>query len=115
MGLHNAAEDATVLEPEKREGLIPSHIILRRELNELEQQNILAADVWALQRRHDPVGESFARKLHRRMFRKVWRWAGKYRTSNTNLGVDRTSDSTALVRSLGQHALLDRKQDLPAG
>jgi Fic-DOC domain mobile mystery protein B len=86
--LHAQADDATLVPPEKREALIPSHIILRRELNALEQQNILTASVWALGRRHDPVSESFARKLHRRMFRNVWRWAGQYRTTNTNLGVD---------------------------
>lgn len=88
--LHKQVDDATIVPPDKRADLIPSHITLRRELNELEQENILTASVWALQRRHDPVSESFARKLHRRMFRKVWRWAGKYRTTNTNLGVDRT-------------------------
>lgn len=82
--------DATLVPADKRADLLPSHVTLRRELNELEQANILIASVWALQRRHDPVSESFIRKLHRRMFRKVWRWAGKYRTANTNLGVDYT-------------------------
>src|SRR5260221_14290277 len=88
--LHQQAGNATVVPPEKRGDLIPTHITLRSELNELEQENILVASVWAHGRRHDPVSESFARKLHRRMFRKVWRWAGQYRTANTNLGVDRT-------------------------
>jgi Fic-DOC domain mobile mystery protein B len=88
--LHQQAEDATLVPPEKRDGLIPSHVTLRRELNELEQENILAASIWAHGRRHNPVSESFARKLHRRMFRNVWRRAGQYRTSDTNLGVDRT-------------------------
>lgn len=92
--LHIQVDDATVVPPDKRADLIPSHITLRHELNALEQDNILTASVWALQRRHDPVSESFVRKLHRRMFRKVWRWAGKYRTTNTNLGVDR-----ALIQS----------------
>jgi Fic-DOC domain mobile mystery protein B len=73
---------------EEREGLIPSHVTLRHELNELEQQNIIAASVWSDQRRHNPVNEAFARNLHRRMFGKVWRWAGTYRTSNKNLGID---------------------------
>jgi Fic-DOC domain mobile mystery protein B len=99
-GLHDEPDDATPLTPEEREGLIPSHVTFRRELNELEQQNILAADVWALQRRHDPVSESFARKLHRRMFRKVWKWAGRYRTSNKNLGVDRTQIQPRLYEAL---------------
>jgi Fic-DOC domain mobile mystery protein B len=80
--------------------LIPSHITLRTELNALEQDNILSASIWALQRRHDPVGESFARKLHRRMFRKVWRWAGQLRTTNTNLGVDRTLIQPRLYEAL---------------
>jgi Fic-DOC domain mobile mystery protein B len=98
--LHKQVDDATIVPPDKRADLIPSHITLRRELNELEQENILTASVWALQRRHDPVSESFARKLHRRMFRKVWRWAGKYRTTNTNLGVDRTLIQSRLYEVL---------------
>ena len=82
-------ENATPLTAEEREGLIPSHVTLRSELNELEQQNILEADTWASLRKRDPVGEQFGRNLHKRMFRNVWNWAGAYRTSNKNLGVDR--------------------------
>jgi Fic-DOC domain mobile mystery protein B len=88
--LHEEPGDATPLSPEEREGLIPSHVTLRRELNELEQQNILDAAAWAFARRRDPVDEKFGRGLHRRMFGDVWRWAGTYRTSNKNLGVDRS-------------------------
>ncbi len=82
-------DGATPLTPEEREGLIPSHIALRRELNELEQQNILQAATWAFSRRRNPVSEAFGRGLHRRMFGSVWRWAGKYRTTDKNLGVER--------------------------
>lgn len=98
--LHPQADDATVVPPDKRDSLIPTHITLRSELNELEQENILTASIWAQGRRHDPVSESFARKLHRRMFRKVWRWAGHYRTTNTNLGVDRTLIHVRLYEAL---------------
>jgi Fic-DOC domain mobile mystery protein B len=56
-------------------------------LNELEQQNILEADAWASLRRRDPVKEPFGRNLHRRMLGDVWRWAGTYRTSDKNIGV----------------------------
>lgn len=87
-GAHEEPRHATPLTPEEREGLIPSHVTLRSELNELEQQNILDADVWVFRRRRNPVDETFARNLHRRMFSSVWRWAGSYRTSNKNLGVD---------------------------
>jgi fido (protein-threonine AMPylation protein) len=70
----DAAENATPLTPEERESLIPSHITFHRELNELEQRNILEASVWASLRRRDPVSEPFGRNLHRRMFSDVWRW-----------------------------------------
>ena len=75
-------EHATPLTPEEREGLISSHVTMHTELNELEQQNILEADTWALSRKRDAVGEPFGRNLHRRMFRNVWTWAGTYRTSD---------------------------------
>lgn len=81
-------EGATPLTPEEREGLIPAQVTLRRELNEIEEQNILEASLFVSRRRHDPVSEAFARNLHRRMFSKVWRWAGDYRASNKNIGCD---------------------------
>ncbi|MFZ1920041.1 MAG: mobile mystery protein B [Xanthobacteraceae bacterium] len=83
------AKDATPLAPEEREGIIPSHVTLRTELNELEQQNILEADTWASLRKRASVKEPFGRNLHKRMFRDVWRWAGTYLTSDKNLGVER--------------------------
>ncbi len=88
-GFHDEPDDATPLTPEEREGLIPSHVTLRRELNELEQQNILAADIWVFTRKRNPLNETFGHGLHRRMFGDVWRWAGRYRTSNKNIGIDR--------------------------
>src|SRR6185312_10983181 len=67
--------------------LIPSHVTLRRELNELEQQNILEADQWAFGRKRKVLDEAFLRGLHRRMFKRVWKWAGVYRTTDRNLGI----------------------------
>ena len=87
-GLHDEPDDATPLTPEELEGLIPSHVTLRSELNELEQQNIVEAEVVIFARQRNPVTEAFALRLHRQMFGKVWKWAGKYRTSNRNLGVN---------------------------
>lgn len=87
-GLDEEPDNATPLTPEEREGLIPSHLTLRSELNELEEENILAAALWAFQRRRDAVQEPFGRNLHKRMFGKVWRWAGTYRTTNKNIGIE---------------------------
>ena len=98
----DAAMDATPLTAEEREGLIPSHVTLRGELNELEQQNILEADAWASSRRRDPVSEPFGRGLHRRMFRDVWRWAGTYRTSDKSLGVQWQLIQPSLYEALEQ-------------
>jgi Fic-DOC domain mobile mystery protein B len=83
----SADEDATPLDPQERNGLIPTHVTLRRELNELEHGNILEADAWAFSRKRKVLGEAFLCNLHRRMFGKVWKWAGAYRTTKRNLGV----------------------------
>ena len=40
IGPFDADDDATPLTAEERNGLIPTHIALRSELNELEQSNI---------------------------------------------------------------------------
>jgi Fic-DOC domain mobile mystery protein B len=85
--LYGDDDHATPLTPQERKELIPTHITLRSELNELEQQNIAAAARWAFGRRHVPTRESFLKSLHRRMFMRVWRWAGEYRTTERNLGV----------------------------
>lgn len=67
--------------------MIPSYITLRRELNEAEQANILEAEEWAFARKRDVLGERFLMDLHKRMFGRVWRWAGKPRQTERNLGV----------------------------
>jgi Fic-DOC domain mobile mystery protein B len=78
----------TPLDAEEREQLIPSYITLRRELNEAEQVNIAAAAKWLSSRRRDVLDEKFLRELHKRMFGQVWRWAGRYRTTPRNIGVE---------------------------
>ena len=67
IGPFDADDNATPITPEERDGLIPTHVTLRSELNELEQQNILEADQWAFQRKRPVPDESFLRGLHRRM------------------------------------------------
>ena len=79
---------ATPLDEEERDGLIPAYITLRGELNEAEQANILEAEEWALSRTRDVLDEKFLNGLHKRMFGRVWKWAGRYRQSNKNIGVE---------------------------
>ena len=81
-------DGATPLTPEEMRDLIPAHIAYRRELNEAEQENIVLAQAWARSRRRDPLSEKFVKDLHRRMLGDVWQWAGKFRTSARNIGID---------------------------
>jgi len=79
---------STPLTEEEREHLIPSYITLRPELNEAEQANILEAEEWAFARKRDVLDERFLTGLHKRMFGGVWRWAGKFRKTERNIGID---------------------------
>lgn len=78
----------TPLTAEEREALIPTYITLRSELNEAEQANIADAIEWALVRHREVLDEAFLRELHKRMFGQVWKWAGVYRTTPRNIGVE---------------------------
>src|SRR5580704_16077254 len=87
--LFDAEDDAsTPLTPEERDALIPSYITQRRELNEVEQIGIAKADRWAFARKRDALSDQFLLRLHKRMFGDVWKWAGAFRTTPRNIGVD---------------------------
>lgn len=87
--LFEPADNATPLNGEEQAALLLS-LSTRAELNQLERLNINAARVWAMRRsvlrRPDLLSDGFARELHRRMFNQVWAWAGRYRTTEKNLG-----------------------------
>ena len=85
--LEDQDDASTPLTAEERDGLIPSYITLRGELNEAEQANILEAEGWALARKRDVLSEKFLKNLHKRMFGRVWRWAGRHRRTEKNIGV----------------------------
>ena len=93
-------DHATPLAPEEMRGLIPAYIANRSDLNEAEQENIARAQDWALRRRRDLLSEKFVMDLHRRMLGDVWRWAGKFRTTERNLGVPFYQISAALRQLL---------------
>lgn len=82
---------ATPLDPDEAAGLIPGHITTQGELNAWEQTNILEAEQWAFRQKTPPLlTEGFVRDLHRKMFDSTWHWAGTFRSSNKNIGVDWT-------------------------
>jgi len=95
-------DGATPLDPNEVEGLISDYITTQGELNALERENILEASNWAHGRQHtDILNVTFALDLHKRMFSRVWRWAGTQRTSNKNLGVSWEQISTELAQLFG--------------
>jgi Fic-DOC domain mobile mystery protein B len=85
--LFEEPDHATPLTPEEKQELIPAHITYRGELNEAEQENIVRAQEWAFGRRRDLLSENFIKDLHKRMLGDVWRWAGRYRTGEKNIGI----------------------------
>lgn len=104
MSLFVTGEGNTPLSPEEQDDLIPD-LATKEELNEWERQNILEAYEWAFDRRnlhrHDSFTESYVRELHRRMFDQTWKWAGRYRTSEKNIGIAYYQIREALVALLG--------------
>jgi Fic-DOC domain mobile mystery protein B len=93
MGLNlEYTEGQTPIDAEEQLGLRIKTIVTQAELNEFEQQNIELAIEWTLQNRFTVdqiLTETFLQKSHKKMFGNVWKWAGKFRTTNKNLGVDR--------------------------
>ncbi|MEB3155967.1 MAG: hypothetical protein VKO26_00840 [Cyanobacteriota bacterium] len=64
---------ATPLDGEELEGLLPTHLASRGQLNEWEQRNIESALLWLnRQRRPLPLEEAWLRRLHREMFGQSW-------------------------------------------
>lgn len=103
--LYDGEDEAnTPLEAEEREQLIPTYITTRAELNEAEQVNITRASLWLRRARNvDVLDDAFLRDLHKRMFGEVWKWAGQYRRTPRNIGIDAYRIPMA-VRELVQDA-----------
>lgn len=89
----------TPLDEDEKEGLLIKTIATRGELDEFEQQNIEQAVLWTLSRsfKADTVfTEDFLRAVHKRMYSNVWAWAGEFRITNKNIGVDKWQIPTEL-------------------
>jgi fido (protein-threonine AMPylation protein) len=94
-------DGATDLDPDELSGLVPTHLIVQAQLNEWEQVNILNAEKWLGSRKPKNVlSEDFCRKLHKKMFDQTWSWAGTFRRSDKNIGVDWTQISVCLKNLL---------------
>jgi len=92
MGLEmDYIEDQTPLDEDEKEGLLIGTITTRGELDLFERLNIEKAVAWSIHRNFTMSSlftESYIKSLHMRMFSDVWEWAGRYRRSNKNIGVE---------------------------
>lgn len=92
MGLNlTYIEGQTPIDEDEKEGLLIKTISTREDLDEFEQYNIEKAVEWSMKYKFkiDKIlDEMFIKDLHRRMFNEVWEWAGKFRNTNKNIGVE---------------------------
>ena len=80
---------ATPLDPDDAAALIPGHITTQGQLNEWELANILDGEKWAFSRKHeDLLTNTFICLLHKKLFGDTWKWAGDFRATAKNIGVD---------------------------
>lgn len=88
---------ATPIDPDEIRQLIPTYISNQSELNKLELANILEAMNWAIGNKQiKNFDYTLCLKLHEKMFSKVWRWAGKIRKTEKNIGVPKEQIITSL-------------------
>jgi Fic-DOC domain mobile mystery protein B len=83
----------TALDAEEKEGLKIYSITTQGELDEFEQLNIEKAVEWTIHSKFKPehiLTEKFIKDLHKRMYGDVWKWAGEFRRTEKNIGVQWT-------------------------
>lgn len=80
---------ATPLDPDEIAGLKFKHVTTHGELNHLEQANIEHGLLWLnKQKKTELLTDTFVRQLHEKLFGDVWQWAGTYRLTEKNIGID---------------------------
>jgi Fic-DOC domain mobile mystery protein B len=80
----------TPIDANESDGLKIKTITTQSELNEFEQLNIERALHWTLKKRFTAeqlLSEKFILSLHKKMYGDVWKWSGKFRTTEKNLGI----------------------------
>lgn len=81
-------EGSTNLTESELDGLKIKGVTRIHELDILEQQNITKALQWIKEQKNFyPLSIDFFHKLHRKMYEDVWKWAGKLRHTDKNIGV----------------------------
>lgn len=94
MGLNfNYSEGQTPINEDEKNGLKIKSITTQNDLDEFEQLNIEKAVEWTINNKFKPekiLNEKFIKNLHKRMYSEVWKWAGEFRQSDKNIGINWT-------------------------
>ena len=83
-------DGATPLDHDAKLELIPA-LTTQKQLNAFEQANISVAIEWAIKSRKLKtilVSVDGITALHKKMFSQTWRWAGRFRRKELNIGVE---------------------------
>lgn len=93
MGLNlEYIEGQTPIDEDEKIDLKIKSITTKSELDEWEHLNIEEAIKWSMKLKlpwDEIISERFVRKLHKKMYGNVWKWAGSFRKTNKNIGVDK--------------------------
>ncbi len=93
----------TPLDEDEKEGLIIKSLSTRSELDEFEQHNMEKAMLWLRKKKFTTpqlLSEKMVREIHRHMYGGVWKWAGTFRQTDKNIGIEKHNISTALRQLL---------------
>lgn len=105
MDLLDAPYGSTPLDPDEIKGLKFKNVATRGQLDELESHSVSSGRLWLDRRRNkDTLTDNFVRTFHAKLFEQVWTWAGTYRTTEKNIGIDPAHISVQL-----RHLLDDAK------
>lgn len=87
--LFDTSDGTTPIDDDEARGLRLSWVRTRGDLNDAEAANILQArQAIRSPSPNEVLDDLWLRRLHERMFGDVWSWAGTYRLSDRNIGIN---------------------------
>ncbi len=110
--LFDGGDGNTPLDVDEQDGLRPTWIRTRSDLNQAELDNILEGrrQVRVPAEASGVLDDVWLRRLHKRLFGDVWTWAGTYRRTERNIGIEPSRIGVA-VRDLVADAALWIEQE----
>lgn len=100
-------DGATPLDHDQIIGIRLSHLTTMGELDEVEDLNIQKGLEWLGRQKSDNyLSKEFLCRLHEKLFSDVWKWAGKFRTTEVNISKYRSYDVGPQLVNLFEDAKL---------